>query len=166
MLDSRPRGQQEAEDAEGDTYQIYVCRTTALRDMVAEVMVEDFKPYLPLCVEFFGEEADDFGGPCKELLRIVLEGLMNRVFVEETDGVRLGENPAHMDTMFKGAGVIVGMCKILYSEYVNKHKLYEIIDYYCSTLPIVRTCYHVLIPLSIVPRQICRSCHGHIYSIK
>ncbi|KAJ8049416.1 G2/M phase-specific E3 ubiquitin-protein ligase [Holothuria leucospilota] len=108
MLD--PQSHQQEEPEEGETYNIFVSRKSVLEDVVAEVIHAAFKPYLPLCVEFFGEDAVDFGGPRKELLRMALERLVGRVFVEERDGVRLGQNPAHMENMFKGAGIIVGLC--------------------------------------------------------
>ncbi|KAJ8050615.1 G2/M phase-specific E3 ubiquitin-protein ligase [Holothuria leucospilota] len=109
-LDPRELGEEEPDDTEGETYNIYVSREQVLNDLASEVTQANFKSSVPLCVEFFGEDAEDLGGPRRELLQIAVIELVGRVFEKNDRGYSLGHNPAHMTRMYKAAGVIIGLC--------------------------------------------------------
>jgi hypothetical protein len=55
---------------EGKTTQIFVSTSSIYHDVIEEVLSDEFDPSLPLKVTFVGENAEDYGGPRKELLRL------------------------------------------------------------------------------------------------
>ena len=70
----------EAEDVSGDTWAVFVSRQN-LYDDGMEALLEDNVPFnLPLEVTFYGERAQDLGGPRKEFLTALCRMIREKLF--------------------------------------------------------------------------------------
>ncbi|XP_071784558.1 G2/M phase-specific E3 ubiquitin-protein ligase-like [Asterias amurensis] len=100
------------DEMEGETLNVFISRSSVMDDLVSELVVDNFRPNIPISVEFFGEEASDYGGPRQELFRLWLKEVVARVFSDDSDdgGYVLGNNPAFLNSVYKTSGILIGLC--------------------------------------------------------
>lgn len=99
---------------EGDTTNIFVSRERILDTGFSELMEPNLNFRLPLEVTFYGEEAQDLGGPRKEFFGLILKEITkeeNKIFVEEEEGQFVFSEYEHgiEKRWFYAAGLICGM---------------------------------------------------------
>lgn len=104
----------ESEMLEGETTNIFVSRERILETGFSELMEPNLNFRLPLEVTFYGEEAQDVGGPRKEFFNMLLKELAkeeNQLFVEEEEGQFVFTNNDHIfwEKWFYAAGLVCGM---------------------------------------------------------
>ena len=97
---------------EGDTQPIYVSRENLFDDAMEEILAESPPPIwnVPLDVTFYGEQAQDFGGPRREFLTLMLHEVRDRLFEDTGNGYDLAYSDAHFTRRhYYAAGVITGL---------------------------------------------------------
>lgn len=106
----------ESEMLEGETTNIFVSRERihVLETGFSELMEPNLNFRLPLEVTFYGEEAQDVGGPRKEFFNMLLKELAkeeNQLFVEEEEGQFVFTNNDHIfgKKWFYAAGLVCGL---------------------------------------------------------
>ena len=100
-----------SERTDGDTQPIFVSRQTLFEDIMDELFRMDVVDFsLPMEVTFMGEEADDMGGPRRELLVAMMQNIKDKFFVEKEHAWIL--QPTDVGSAFKrlyyAAGIIIG----------------------------------------------------------
>ena len=103
----------ESDPIDGDTTPIFVSRQSLFEDGMSELLAEDPPPVLntPLEVTFYGERAQDFGGPRREFILAMLQEIKERLLLEEDNekGYKLRYSLAAVNHRhFYGAGVVFG----------------------------------------------------------
>ena len=99
---------------EGRTAEIFVSRLNLFEDAMDEILSADNDQDLSVALEvmFAGECAQDYGGPRRELLTLMIREIHERLFVksgEGSSGYTLTENTVHADKKcYFGAGLIFG----------------------------------------------------------
>lgn len=99
---------------EGETLPIFISRIDLLQTSFDELLEPNLNFRLPLEVTFYGEEAEDLGGPRKEFLGSLLKEItleQHRLFQEEEDGLYRFTNDEQMrdKKWFFAAGLTCGM---------------------------------------------------------
>lgn len=96
---------------EGDTWPIFVSRQNLFEDGMRELLEEGAPFTIPLEVTFYGERAEDYGGPRKEFLSLMCREVTERLFVldKESNGYILVPK-AHNQAKgwYYGAGIVMG----------------------------------------------------------
>lgn len=98
---------------EGDTQALFVSRFNIFDDGMGELLAESPPPVfnIPLETTFYGEKAQDYGGPRKEFLSAMCREIKDRLFKKSDDGE--GYTLAFSDYHFTrqhyyGAGIVTG----------------------------------------------------------
>lgn len=100
-----------ADDIEGDTWPIFVSRANMFEEGLAELSSEGAPYNFPLEVTFYGERAQDYGGPRKEFLTTMCRNIKELLFVFDPDAEGCVLQPmAYHQTRnhYFGAGVALG----------------------------------------------------------
>jgi hypothetical protein len=104
----------ESEMLEGETTNIFVSRERILETGFAELLEPNLNFRIPLEVTFYGEEAQDVGGPRKEFFSLLLKELTkeeHKIFVEEEEGQFVFSSNDHIieKKWFYAAGLVCGV---------------------------------------------------------
>ena len=108
-LRGRPLDVQRDDDViEGDTSPIFVSRMSIFEDACEELAHQENIRF-PMEVTFFGEQAQDLGGPRREFFEKVVGIIKEKVFVAREDKVLIIEDDEMLSrrTLFY-AGLILG----------------------------------------------------------
>ena len=102
----------EEEPCDGNTIEIFVSRQSLYSDAMLELVttppIQDVS--YPLEVTFFGENAEDYGGPRKEFFGCVLRSIRDKLFFDTGNGeYKLTKDlTALTENHYFGAGLIFG----------------------------------------------------------
>ena len=100
-----------ADDIEGATWPIFVSRLNVFEGGLAELMTEGASFCIPLEVTWYGERAQDYGGPRKEFLTMMCRSIRENLFVHSSeDGGYVLIKRAFHETRnhYFGAGIALG----------------------------------------------------------
>ncbi len=129
--------QSDSDFLEGETNELFILRSQIFDDAMEEILREsppiDYS--LPLEVTFTGEGAQDYGGPRREFLGLVLRQIQDRLFKEEEeDGYVLLEKQESIgNNHYFGAGLFFGKCSMTSAQ------LYAI---WCNIVQTLRNIVH------------------------
>lgn len=104
--------QNDSELCEGKTTEIFVSRYRLFDDAMKEILRDDPPAIdfsVPLEVIFTGEGAQDYGGPRRKFLGMVMRDIRDKLFKEEGEGYVIFEKKEALNRKhFYGAGLIFG----------------------------------------------------------
>ena len=104
--------QNDSELCEGKTTEIFVSRYRLFDDAMEEILRDDPPAIdfsVPLEVIFTGEGAQDYGGPRREFLGMVMREIRDKLFKEEGEGYVIFEKKEALDRkQCYGAGLFFG----------------------------------------------------------
>ena len=104
--------QNDSELCEGKTTEIFVSRGCLFDDAMEEILRDDpaaIDLSVPLEVNYTGEGAQDYGGPRREFLGMVMREIRDKLFKEEGEGyIIFEEKEALVRKHYYGAGLFFG----------------------------------------------------------
>ena len=110
--------QNDSELCEGKTTEIFVSRYRLFDDAMKEILRDDPPAIdfsVPLEVIFTGEGAQDYGGPRREFLGMVMREIRDKLFKEEGEGYIIFEKKKHWigNSIMELASFLVNMQSLL-----------------------------------------------------